>query len=179
MSQNFCLLHVSNLSVRNFRIFCSCIRGSGHSHAPRREGGGEDGQPLCSAAAISSPITVTSCTSGGIVMCSWRHGLVVLHPSSHRLLDCCQWWSKGGSDSSMDTQDTHIGFSQRGCPISKTAHPGLQTAPDTTKWSDHAARRPLATVKELIYATLPKGLEQSEGVFSGYRNFLLPKAKDI
>ena len=34
MSQNFRLFHVSNLSVRNFRIFCSCIRGQCGRGAP-------------------------------------------------------------------------------------------------------------------------------------------------
>ena len=45
MSQNFRLFHVSNLSVRNFRIFCSCIRGRCRIrwHRPARLGRRQNG----------------------------------------------------------------------------------------------------------------------------------------
>ena len=47
MSQIFCLFHVSNLSVRNFWIFCSCIRGhsagAGRSFSPGRRRAGPGG----------------------------------------------------------------------------------------------------------------------------------------
>ena len=102
MSQNFCLFHVSNVSVRNFRIVllmypgpvsgCRCgVTADGGGGGHRRRGGGGEGDgtglteedPVRRAAAEPSPLVHLirlSVAISSVQHCFKLHGTQVENP---------------------------------------------------------------------------------------------------